>query len=87
VTADIDVRFSEEQSAVWYMEHTHTAGHKADVAGDRHTTSKIHNGIAILTEKMLNNNFDILLQLPQTTQFNTTTSTNNNPSLHHHNSH
>jgi hypothetical protein len=50
VTADIDVRFLEEQSAVWSLEHTHTAGHKPDVAGDRHTTSKIHIRIAILTE-------------------------------------
>jgi hypothetical protein len=50
VTADSDVRFLEEHSAVWSPEHTHTAGHKADVAGDRYTTSKIHICIAILTE-------------------------------------
>jgi hypothetical protein len=50
VTADIDVSFLEEQSAVWLLEQTHTDGHKADVAGDRHTTSKIHIRIAILTE-------------------------------------
>jgi hypothetical protein len=50
VTADSDVRFWEEQTAVWSLEHTHTAGHKADVAGDRHTAIKIHIRIAILTE-------------------------------------
>jgi len=47
VTADIDVRFFEEQSAVWLLEQTQTAGHKAVVAGDRHPTSKIHIHIAI----------------------------------------
>jgi hypothetical protein len=50
VTADTDVRFLEEQSAVWLLEQRHTAGHKAVVAGDRHPTNKIHIHIAILTE-------------------------------------
>jgi hypothetical protein len=63
VKDDSDVRFLEEQSAVWSLEHTHTAGHKADVAGDRHTSSKIHIPIAILTEKNLNNKFSILLNV------------------------
>jgi hypothetical protein len=50
VTADIDVRFLEEQSAVWLLEQRHASGHKAVVAGNRHPTSKIHFHVAILTE-------------------------------------
>ena len=50
VTPDTDVRFLKEQSAVWLLVQTHTSGHKAVVAGNRHPTSKIHNHVAILTE-------------------------------------
>jgi hypothetical protein len=50
VTADIAVRFFEEQSTVKLLEQRHTAGHKAVAAGDRHPTSKIHIHVSILPE-------------------------------------